>query len=83
MSAEKVAEYEKKELAEERKTTREIADFILQLQGAFNLIGEDLGGLDALAIKAKENMGTANVCSQTNYRGWRLLNYYCPLNILS
>lgn len=61
MSAEKVAEYEKKELAEERKTARGIADFILQLQGAFNLIGEDLGGLDTLAIKAKENASKGKI----------------------
>ena len=61
MSAEKVAEYEKEELARERKTTNQIADFILQLQGAFNLIGEDLGGLDTLARKAKENASSGKI----------------------
>lgn len=61
MSAEKVVEYENKELAEERKQTKAITDFIFNLQGAFNLIGEDLGGLDTLAIKAKENASKGKI----------------------
>lgn len=61
MSAEKVVEYEKAELANERKITNQVADFILQLQGAFNLIGEDLGGLDTLARKAKENAASGKI----------------------
>lgn len=54
-SKEKLGQYHKKEVNQAKKITYKLIEFINQLQASFNLIGEDIGGLDALASKAKEN----------------------------